>query len=73
MYFSVSRAATVLGFSETAIFRLAESGKVHSSENAVGSLLICSDSLLRLDKEISEKLRTINRINKLETNKESEQ
>jgi len=46
MYLSVSQAAAVLSFSETAIFRLAESGKIHSIENPDGSLMVCGDSLL---------------------------
>ena len=46
MYFSVSRAATLLEISETAIFRLNENGQFHSLENESGSLMICSNSLL---------------------------
>jgi len=46
MHFSISQATALLGLSETAIFRLAQSGEVHSLENATGSLLICSNSLL---------------------------
>jgi hypothetical protein len=69
MYFSVSRTAAILGFSETAIFRLAESGEIHSLENAAGSLLICGNSLLAVNDEISQRATTINRT-KLETNKE---
>ena len=53
MYFSVSRAAAVLELSETAIFRLAESGKIHSLENPVGSLMICGDSLLNAVNEMA--------------------
>ena len=47
-HFSVRRAAAVLRLSETAIFRLVEGGKVHSTENAAGALLVCSNSLATL-------------------------
>jgi hypothetical protein len=69
-YFSVSRAATLLGLSETAIFRLAESGQVHSFENESGSLLICGESLLAIDSEISTQLERTNLISGFETNEE---
>ncbi|HEV8593832.1 MAG TPA: hypothetical protein VGQ55_17140 [Pyrinomonadaceae bacterium] len=44
-HFSVFHAAAAMRLSETAIFRLAENGQVHSTENAAGSLLICGNSL----------------------------
>src|SRR5438270_6773127 len=54
-YLSVSRAAAVLSFSETAIFRLAESGRIHSIENSDGSLMVCGDSLLTVFNELGAK------------------
>lgn len=50
-HFSVIRAAAILQISETAVFRLAESGTVHSSETAAGALLICGISISELAKE----------------------
>jgi hypothetical protein len=52
-HFSVFHAAAAMKLSETAIFRLAERGLVHSTENVAGSLLICGDSLAALAKEIN--------------------
>lgn len=51
-HFSVVHAAATLRLSETTIFRLSESGRLHSTENVGGSLLICSDSLATLAKQI---------------------
>ena len=47
-HFSVRRVAAILRLSETAIFRLVEDGRVHSTETAAGALLVCSNSLLAL-------------------------
>jgi hypothetical protein len=44
-HFSVRRAAAILRLSETAIFRLVEDGKIHSTETAAGRLLVCGNSL----------------------------
>ena len=70
IYFSVSRAAAVLGLPETAIFRLAENGQMHSLENAAGSLMICGDSLLAVENEIGGRREKTGLIKKPETNRE---
>lgn len=44
----VTHAASALSLSETALFRLAESGQIHSIETAAGSLLLCGNSLAAL-------------------------
>jgi hypothetical protein len=44
-HFSVRRAAAILRLSETAIFRLVEDGKIHSTETVGGRLLVCGNSL----------------------------
>ena len=44
-HFSARRAAAVLRLSEFAVFRLVESGRLHSSENARGELFICGNSI----------------------------
>ena len=46
-------AATVTGLSVRAICRIVETEKVHFMEISNGSLLICLDSLLRLNEEPS--------------------
>ena len=49
----VGQAALALSLPETAIFRLAESSQIHSTETVAGSLLLCGNSLAAL-KEIKE-------------------
>jgi hypothetical protein len=71
VHFSISQAAALLGLSETAIFRLAESGQIHSFENVAGSLLICSASLTHIDDEINRRLVRV--IENLETNREHQE
>lgn len=44
-HLTVSQMATVLGISEVQVFRLAESGQIHSIETADGKLMICADSI----------------------------
>ena len=52
-HFSVRRAAAVLRLSETAVFKLAESGQIHSTENARGELFICGISITKAADEIN--------------------
>lgn len=51
-HLSVARAAAVLRLSETAVFRLVESGAVHSMETASGRLYLCGNSVSELGKGI---------------------
>ena len=51
-HLSVFRAAALLRLRETAMFRLVESGQLHATENAQGSLLVCANSLSALAKEL---------------------
>lgn len=51
LHLTVARAAAALRMSETAVFRLVESGTVHSCETASGALLICGDSISVLARE----------------------
>jgi hypothetical protein len=53
VHFSVAQAAQALKLSETAVFRLAESGTVHSTETAWGALLVCGNSLMVWEQKIS--------------------
>ena len=48
---TVSEAASVLKFSEFAIFRLVETNQIHSIETAAGFLLVCGNSLSVLARE----------------------
>ena len=50
-HLTVAQAVLLLPFSETGIFRLAESGQIHSQETADGFLLLCGDSLAGLKQE----------------------
>ena len=43
---TVPRAAALIGFSEFAIFRLAEGKSIHSVEDVTGKLWLCSNSLV---------------------------
>jgi len=45
LHLTVSEAASILKFSEFAIFRFVETNQIHSIETGSGSLLICGDSL----------------------------
>ena len=49
----VGQAALALSLSETAIFRLSESGQIHSAETTAGSLLLCGKSLAALAEELT--------------------
>ena len=44
-HLSVVEAAAAANISETAVFRLAEAGRIHSTETESGALMICGDSL----------------------------
>ncbi len=44
-HLSVAEAAAAAKISETAVFRLAETGLIHTTETDAGALLICGDSL----------------------------
>ena len=44
-HFNINSAASILGISETAAFRLADAGQLHSLETSSGSLFICRNSL----------------------------
>ena len=50
LHLTIARAAAALGVSETAVFRLVESGTVHSIETDSGALLVCGNSVLGLAK-----------------------
>ena len=54
-HFSARRAAVVLRLSEFAVFKLAESGQIHSTENARGELFICGNSITKAAGEIKRK------------------
>ena len=45
VHLTVSEAALILNFSDSAIFRLAEARQIHSVETGSGLLLICGNSL----------------------------
>ena len=51
LHLTVSEAASVLKFSEFAIFRFVETNQIHSIETAAGFLLVCGDSLLIKNKK----------------------
>ena len=46
LHLTVAEAASILKFSEFAIFRFVETNQIHSIESGAGSLLVCGDSLL---------------------------
>ncbi len=48
----ISNAAAGLRLSETAVFRLVESGQIHSIENPAGSLFVCGNSVSDFAEEI---------------------
>jgi protein-arginine kinase activator protein McsA len=50
-HLTVAQTAQVLEMSEMAVFRLAESGQIHSIETADGRLLICTNSGLKIEKK----------------------
>lgn len=52
LHLSVTRASAALGVSETAVFRLVESGTVHSMETASGALFVCGNSVSVLAKQV---------------------
>ena len=54
-HLSVAESVPVLGLSESAIFRLAESGEIHSCETANGLLRLCGNSLAALKQINKEK------------------
>jgi hypothetical protein len=54
-----SQAASVTGMSARAIYRLAESGEVHFLETSQGILLICLESLARLEQSCRQLLLDI--------------
>ena len=45
LYLTVAEAASILKFSEFAIFRLVKTKQIHSTETAAGFLLVCGNSL----------------------------
>jgi hypothetical protein len=57
IHLPVSQAASLIGLSELAIFRLVESRQLHSVENTGGTLLICRNSLLDFAGEIEKGLK----------------
>ena len=59
---SVAESVSVLSMTETAIFRLAESGHIHSRETADGLLRLCGNSLAALasDRTSAAEIKTIN-------------
>ena len=54
-HFSVVQSVSVLSLSESVIFRLAESGEIHSCETANGLLRLCGNSLAALKQINKEK------------------
>jgi len=53
MHQRVAQAAISLSLPETAVFRLAESGQIHSAETPRGALMLCSKAIAFLVKELS--------------------
>jgi hypothetical protein len=51
LHLTVSEAASVLKFSELAVFRRVETNQIHSNETAAGTLLVCGNSLLIKNKK----------------------
>jgi hypothetical protein len=51
-HLTVAEAAAALSLSETAVFRLAEAGDLHSIETARGKLMLCSGSLAAMGMEM---------------------
>ena len=49
LHLSIAEAATILKFSEFAIFRFIEINQIHSIETAAGFLLVCGNSLTALN------------------------
>ena len=50
-HLTVLEAAAILKISEFAVFRLIQTGQVHSTENADRRLLLCANTLLILAEE----------------------
>ena len=48
-YLPVSRAAGVLRISERQVYRLIENGQIHSTETETGALLVCRNSLVKIN------------------------
>jgi hypothetical protein len=46
---TMDQAAAFLGLSSMAVFRLAETGRLHWQETRAGSVLVCRNSLLQTD------------------------
>jgi hypothetical protein len=44
-HFTVSQVSAVLDISEVKVFRLAESGQLHSIDRSDGKLMICAESI----------------------------
>lgn len=51
LHLTVAESASVLEFSELAVFRLVETNRIHSTETAAGILLVCGKSLAALTRE----------------------
>ena len=49
LHLTVSEAASILNYSEFAIFRFVETNRIHSIETAAGFLLVCGNSLSALE------------------------
>jgi len=47
VYLAISGIAAQLGLSETAVFRLVETGRIHFVEGENGTPLICANSPIR--------------------------
>jgi hypothetical protein len=53
-HLSVAESVSVLALTEKEIFRLAESGRIHSRETADGWLRLCADSMAALGQNNKE-------------------
>ena len=53
MHLRVAQAAVSLSLPETAVFRLTESGQIHSAETPSGMLLLCGNAITFLVNELS--------------------
>jgi hypothetical protein len=53
VHLRVAPAAAMLSLPETAVFRLAESGQIHSTETPAGVLMLCGNAIAFFVKELS--------------------
>jgi len=51
-HFRIGQTASVLSISETAAFRLAENGLIHSNETPFGTLMLCVNSITVIARQL---------------------